>query len=774
MAPPELNLLHNALMLAFVTSLLPDLPLDMAADGTPIGSSSTSTVAVTFSALEDIARNLGSRSRGRLPASDLALIEVLDRLSCSSPREPPDRLKLPVLFGLLVAIMWMFKSFAGKEPASLEGRTIDVGNVKVHVRNAIAEGGFSCIYVATDVVQPSKQYALKHVICNDDDLLDLITKEISVMKLLRGHPNVVALVAHTILDMGRRKEALLVMEFCEKSLATLLENRGSGYFEEKQVLLIFRDVCNAVYFMHSQSPPVAHRDLKAENVLLGPDGAWKLCDFGSTSTNHKCFDKSEEMGIEEDNIRKYTTPAYRAPEMWDLFRREVICEKVDIWALGCLLYRICFLKSAFDGESKLQVLNGNYRIPDGPKYSSAMTDLIKDMLKASPNARPDIMQVWFRVNELLPLELQKHLPDGSSGAVEMRPPPSGSQDQGVPRKTTLMPRRGLASLPSSRESEKEMRQTKPFQDAPKTGRGAIGAFWTTEHAKDSAVVDNKGPHFDELIKQSASTQNPNTSVCKVSPPRERHVYLRNQVRIEQGDPVKRPDERTGEDFEIKFFQEMKQSSNPEKKPASENETFNTFVADFDTGKLNSKNITSDNIPHKRELEAEVDQLKGQLKMANLEKAEITSRCEKLSSVCRSQRQEIQELKHALAAVSPSPPGKDSSKKHENPGSLQSITPLRMKIEGTVWELQQGMMHPSPSPRREIKTWNAFGATNGHQNVMSALNPSTDLWDFNLESFTASSGSQISGSSAQGNASMRTNSGATKKADANQPAGWAGF
>lgn len=57
------------------------------------------------------------------------------------------------------------------------------------------------------------------------------------------------------------------------------------------------------------------RDLKAENVLLGPDGAWKLCDFGSTSTNHKCFDKPEEMGIEEDNIRKYTTPAYRAPEV---------------------------------------------------------------------------------------------------------------------------------------------------------------------------------------------------------------------------------------------------------------------------------------------------------------------------------------------------------------------------------------------------------------------------------------------------------------------------
>lgn len=291
-----------------------------------------------------------------------------------------------------IAIMWMFKQFGSKEPVGLEGRTMDVGNVKIHVRNAIAEGGFSCVYIAQDAMQSSKEYALKHMICNDSESLDIVMKEISVMKVLKGHPNVVTLVAHTILDMGRRKEALLVMEFCAKSLVTVLENRGAAYFEEKQILLIFREVCNAVHAMHSQSPPIAHRDLKAENVLLGADGAWKICDFGSTSTNHKCFDKPEEMGIEEDNIRKYTTPAYRAPEMWDLFRREVLSEKVDIWALGCLLYRICYLKSAFDGESKLQVLNGNYRIPDMPKYNPSLTCLIKGMLEDSPNTRPDIMQ----------------------------------------------------------------------------------------------------------------------------------------------------------------------------------------------------------------------------------------------------------------------------------------------------------------------------------------------------------------------------------------------
>lgn len=73
---------------------------------------------------------------------------------------------------------------------------------------------------------------------------------------------------------------------------------------------------------------------------------------------------------------------------------KVICNfLIYHWqALGCLLYRICYFKSAFDGESKLQILNGNYRIPEQPKYSTAVTGLIKDMLEASPNVRPDITQ----------------------------------------------------------------------------------------------------------------------------------------------------------------------------------------------------------------------------------------------------------------------------------------------------------------------------------------------------------------------------------------------
>ncbi|KAJ4970664.1 hypothetical protein NE237_003763 [Protea cynaroides] len=707
---------------------------------------------------------------------------------------------------IYIFIMWRFKPFTQKEQTGLEGRTIDIGNLKVHVRNVIAEGGFSCVYLARDVLHASKQYALKQIICNDEESLELVKKEISVMKSLKGHPNVVVLHANTILDMGRTKEALLVMEFCEKSLVNVLENRGAGFFEEKQILSIFRDVCNAVFAMHCQSPPIAHRDLKAENLLLGPDGMWKLCDFGSTSTNHRRFERPEEMGIEEDNIRKHTTPAYRAPEMWDLFRREVINEKVDIWALGCLLYRICYFKSAFDGESKLQILNGNYRIPESPKYSSSITDLIRDMLQESPDARPDITQVWFRVNEQLPIELQKSLPDRPS---DMHPQTANCDVRmtNPANRTPPMPRRSPPPPPSSRE---QVQNVPPASLTSKAGGGGgqMGAFWSTQHAKDSLTVEDKGRPIsnEETSRQSTSKHDRRSPENQrrpenSSPSKEQNTQSRTIRRNMDENSGRRFEEGPSKDFEIKFFSDDADHGSGRTKTSqsaimatSQNETFNTFVADFDTGKLD---CASDSKKSEKEeaLEGEVDRLKDQLKQANIEKAEIMSKYEKLTTICRSQRQEIQELKQALAAKTPSP-SKDAPKKQTSPRNLQPATPpQREKIEGTVWELQQGMVvnsapnpdskswqpfpeEPKPQPVQKNNTPRSVRTVNGRENKQASTNsPTSQTWGFETDSFRAvpTTSSQISRTSGPVNNSQRfgdAKSVESKKAA--QPAGWAGF
>jgi AP2-associated kinase len=150
--------------------------------------------------------------------------------------------------------------FSGKVQNGLEANTFDVGNVKITVRNVIAEGGFSSVYLARDAVHVStKQYTLRHIVCNDSESLDLVMKEIKVTGLLKGHLKVVTLVAHDVFDMSRTKEALLLMEFCDNSLVSIMESRGNGYYKDKKALLIFRDVCDAVFSMHGQSPPIAHR-----------------------------------------------------------------------------------------------------------------------------------------------------------------------------------------------------------------------------------------------------------------------------------------------------------------------------------------------------------------------------------------------------------------------------------------------------------------------------------------------------------------------------------
>ncbi|KAI3905649.1 hypothetical protein MKX01_036558 [Papaver californicum] len=681
--------------------------------------------------------------------------------------------------------MWKFKPFMGKEQVGLEGRTVDIGNRKINIRNAIAEGGFSSVYLARDVNNPSQQYALKHIICNDQELVNLVMKEISVMKSLKGHPNVVSLQAQTILDMGRTKEALIVMEYCEKSLVSVLESRGAGFFDEKSVLKIFRDVCNAVFAMHCQSPPIAHRDLKAENLLLGQDGAWKLCDFGSTSTNHKRFERPEEMGLEEDNIRKHTTPAYRAPEMWDLFRKELMNEKVDIWALGCLLFRICYFKSAFDGESKLQILNGNYRIPEMPKYSSSVTDLIKEMLQSSPDDRPDITQVWFRVNELLPAENKKSLPDRP---VDMRGPDIDVEGMSnSARRSSPMPRRSPPPPPSAREQA----QTLGGGVAP------LGAFWSTQHAKTSPGTDKGGPVFDE---------EPNRGHPEISPSKDLNIRSRS-ARISQETSIRKSVDSPSKDFEIKFYSDDadhgsgKTRVSQTDKVTSQNETFNTFVADFDTAKLDSRSSNSETTKE-QSLKAEVDKLKEQLQQSNLEKAEITAKYEKLSAICCSQRQELQELKQALAAGTPSP-NRDSSKCQTSLAINQSINPpQREKKEGTIWELQEGMFAES-SPTLDSQPWKPFTnepkpqtllskinsksvrTTNVHQNKPAASpgasSTATESWGFGTDNFTAvptSSNISRTSPSGQGNNSQRfggySRSSTSENKQVSQPAGWAGF
>jgi len=102
------------------------------------------------------------------------------------------------------------------------------------------------------------------------------------------------------------------------------------------------------------------------------------------------------MGITsvEEEIKKYTTLSYRSPEMVELYSGTPLTSKLDIWALGCLLYKLCFFSLPF-GESTLAISSGKFNVPSNSKYSENLHKLIRFLLTPNPDIRPDIFQASY-------------------------------------------------------------------------------------------------------------------------------------------------------------------------------------------------------------------------------------------------------------------------------------------------------------------------------------------------------------------------------------------
>lgn len=70
----------------------------------------------------------------------------------------------------------------------------------------------------------------------------------------------------------------------------------------------------------------------------------------------------QEIASATDEIRRNTTPAYRSPEQVALFQGHVVNEKVDIWALGVMLFKLAFFHTPFEdvrgNVEATRILNG--------------------------------------------------------------------------------------------------------------------------------------------------------------------------------------------------------------------------------------------------------------------------------------------------------------------------------------------------------------------------------------------------------------------------------
>ncbi|KAJ8379989.1 hypothetical protein SKAU_G00007670 [Synaphobranchus kaupii] len=277
---------------------------------------------------------------------------------------------------------------------SFIGRVFTIGRFQVTVDETLAEGGFAIVFLVR--THQGVRCALKRMYVNNEHDLQVCNREIQIMRDLVGHRNIVGFLDSSITAVGAGDvwEVLILMDFCRGGqVVNLMNQRLQTGFTEAEVLQIFCDTCEAVARLHQCKTPIIHRDLKVENILLHDRGHYVLCDFGS-ATNKYQNPQSEGVTVVEEEIKKYTTLSYRAPEMVNLYGGKVITTKADIWAMGCLLYKLCYFTLPF-GESQVAICDGSFTIPDNSRYSQDMHCLIRYMLEPDPDKRPDIYQVSY-------------------------------------------------------------------------------------------------------------------------------------------------------------------------------------------------------------------------------------------------------------------------------------------------------------------------------------------------------------------------------------------
>ncbi|ELP87392.1 AP2-associated protein kinase, putative [Entamoeba invadens IP1] len=231
-----------------------------------------------------------------------------------------------------------------------------IGNVQLDKK--LGDGGFSQVYLGK--VPNGSLVAVKIMGYSSDENMRRIQREIEVHKLSSACPYVARLVDSTVINLNSQTSIAMALEYCDSNLVTQMENAYPYHISDDEIRQIMICLSTSLKYIHSIG--YCHRDIKIENVLI-TRGKYKLADFGSAieADNYLHRNQGDAGSIEED-IEKHTTPEYRSPEMVKVFDYLPIGTQADIWALGCLLYKVLFFVTPFEG-SPMKIMRGVFDYP---------------------------------------------------------------------------------------------------------------------------------------------------------------------------------------------------------------------------------------------------------------------------------------------------------------------------------------------------------------------------------------------------------------------------
>ncbi|XP_023385513.1 serine/threonine-protein kinase 16 isoform X1 [Pteropus medius] len=313
--------------------------------------------------------------------------------------------------------------------------TVIIDNKRYLFIQKLGEGGFSYVDLV-EGLHDGHFYALKRILCHEQQDREEAQREADMHRLFH-HPNILHLVAYCLRERGTKHEAWLLLPFFKRGTLwneiERLKDKGN-FLTEEQILQLLLGICRGLEAIHAQG--YAHRsvggpcvllgaerksptkrnersllssqgDLKPTNILLGDGGQPVLMDLGSM--NQACIhvENSRQALALQDWAAQRCTISYRAPELFSVQSHCVIDERTDVWSLGCVLYAMMFGEGPYDmvfqkGDSVALAVQNQLSIPQSPRHSSAMRQLLASMMTVDPQQRPHIPLILSQLEALQP------------------------------------------------------------------------------------------------------------------------------------------------------------------------------------------------------------------------------------------------------------------------------------------------------------------------------------------------------------------------------------
>jgi serine/threonine-protein kinase len=279
-------------------------------------------------------------------------------------------------------------------PDLLLGKVLG-GHYKIEDR--IGEGGMGTVYRALHV-HLSKHFAVKVLskkIAENKQAVERLRQE-AVAASSIDHDNIVDVVHFDATDDG---DVFIVMELLKGApLADIVERGRIGLQESLHISL---QICSALHAAHENG--IVHRDLKPENVFIvrkNDVDFVKVLDFGISKVKSA---ETEQVRMTKTG-QLVGTPLYMSPEQAkgeaDIDRR------VDVYALGVILYEMLAGAPPFEGDNYFQLLwkHGN-EMPDPPSFKAPDADIPEAVeaiiMKALAKDPSDRFQTMAEMREAL-------------------------------------------------------------------------------------------------------------------------------------------------------------------------------------------------------------------------------------------------------------------------------------------------------------------------------------------------------------------------------------